>query len=212
MPTEVTETRQIAALVAMPRLLAELGFAVNERTRRAPCLLHSGSNPTAFAWREDGRWHCFSCGEGGDRIALVRAARRCSFRVAVEFLAALAGVQFRSRRLSRREVALTRRRRERAERAAWQISDEIGRLRRHYTDALHRCARLQWRIGDKLLRSSTEAGRDAEWERLARIAPVCTFFFAAWNFVWDAKPDTLAHFALASSAEQRQFVLAGVAP
>ena len=86
MPTEVTETRQIAALVAMPRLLAELGFAVNERTRRAPCLLHSGSNPTAFAWREDGRWHCFSCGEGGDRIALVRAARRCSFREAVEFL------------------------------------------------------------------------------------------------------------------------------
>jgi hypothetical protein len=50
----------ISALVAMPHLLAALGFAVNERTRRCACLLHGGRNPSAFSWRYDGRWCCFS--------------------------------------------------------------------------------------------------------------------------------------------------------
>ena len=75
-PLATANMRQIADLVPMVLLLETLGFVVNERTRRAPCLLHSGSNPTAFAWREDGRWHCFSCDMGGDRIALVREVRR----------------------------------------------------------------------------------------------------------------------------------------
>lgn len=206
------DAREISALVAMPDLLAGLGFAVNERTRRAPCLLHSGSNPTAFSWRDDGRWHCFSCGTGGDRIALVRAAKRCSFREAVGFLAGVAGVEFHSRRVSRREIARTRWRQAQAERAAWKIVDEIGRLRRYYTDALHRAERLQRRIGNELLRSCAEVARNDGWERLARLSPVCTFFFAAWNFIWDAKPNLLAHFALASPAQRRQFILDGVAP
>jgi hypothetical protein len=206
------DAREISALVAMPDLLAGLGFGVNERTRRASCVLHSGSNPTAFSWRENGRWHCFSCGAGGDRIALVRAAKRCSFREAVEFLAGLAGVQFHSRPVSRRDAARTRRRRTQAERAAWKIVDEIGRLRRYYTDALHRAERLQCRIGNELLRTSAEGARDGAWRQMGRLAPVCTFFFAARNFIWDAKPNTLAHFALASPADRRQFILEGVAP
>ena len=196
----------------MGRLFGALGIETNERTRRGPCLLHSGSNPTAFAWRDDGRWHCFSCGAGGDRIALVRAVRQCSFREAVEFLAALSGVEYHFRRISRREIAQIRRRREQAERAAWPITDEIGRFRRYYADALYRAERLQKRFGDELLRSSTEAAQETLWERLARLAPVCTFFFAVWNFIWDAKPDALARFALASPAGRRRFVLEGVAP
>jgi len=206
------DARQIASRVPMVRLLAELGFTVNDRTRRARCLLHGGSNPSAFAWTDSGLWRCHSCGRGGDRITLVSAARQCSFREAVEFLAALAGVEFRARRVSRQEFARTRRRRERAEHAAWRISDEIGRLRRFYSDALHRVERLQLRIGNELLRASTAVTREAAWERLTQLAPVCTFFFAAWNFICDAKPGALARFALASSAERRRFILEGVAP
>jgi hypothetical protein len=142
----------------------------------------------------------------------VRSARRCSFRESVEFLAGLAGLDFRSRRVSRREIAQAQRLRHRAESAAWRIADEIGRLRRYYTDGLHRAEWLQRRVGSEILRSSSDAARDAEWERLARLAPVCTFFFAAWNFVWNAKPDTLARFVLASSTERRQFVVGGIAP
>lgn len=204
--------REIAALVPMSVLLTALGFEVNERTRRCACLIHGGSNRSAFSWTEAGLWKCHSCGAGGDRIALVGAARPCSFRQAIEFLGTLAGVKFCSRRVSRQEITQTRRQRERAERAAWRIADEIARLRRYYTDAMRRAERLQIRIGNELLPSSTEAARDAAWEHLARIAPMSTFFFAAWNFVWDAKPDALARFALASSTERRRFILEGVAP
>jgi len=193
----------------MVRLLESLGFEVNERTRRAPCVLHGGSNASAFAWTESGLWRCHSCGRGGDRIALVRAARQCSFRDGVAYLAALAGVEFQDRRLPRQEMVGRQRRRERAERAAWQIADEIGRLRRHYTDALHRTDRLQALIGNEILRESNESVREEIWERLARLASVSTFFLAAWNFIWDAESHTLARFALATPAERRQFILEG---
>jgi hypothetical protein len=207
----MTEAREVAALVTMPRLLAALGFEANERTRRCACRLHGGTNQTAFSWTDSGLWRCHSCGRGGDRIALIRASRQCSFSEAVEFLAALVGIEFHSRRLSRREIARTQRRQERAERAAWRIADEIGRLRRYYTDALHRCERLQDRTGRQLLQASRNTEMENAWERLAPLAPVCTFFLAAWNFIWDTKPDALARFALASPNERRQFILEGVA-
>jgi len=140
----------------------------------------------------------------------VRAAKQCSFREAVEFLAALAGVEFRLRRVSRREIQQTTQRRARAERAAWRIADEIGRLRRYYADALHRCERLQWKAGRQLLLASHELERESAWEQLARLAPVCTFFFAAWNFLWDLEPDALIHFALASPLDRRRFILKGL--
>ena len=98
------DAREISALVAMPRLLAALGFSLNARVRRCPCILHAGQNPSAFSWREDGRWYCFVCGKGGDRIGLVVAARQCSFREAVGFLAELAGGEFRAHRFSRSEI------------------------------------------------------------------------------------------------------------
>jgi phage/plasmid primase-like uncharacterized protein len=204
-----TVPREIATLVSVPELLRNLGFEVNERARRARCLLHSGSNPTAFAWREDGRWHCFVCGKGGDRIALVIAVRQCSFRDAVAYLAQLAGVEFRARSVSRREIEHRQQRRERAERAAWRIADEIGRLRGYYTDALHRTDRLQSRIGKELLRSGTENARDSAWNRLARLAPACTFFFASWHFLCDATPNALARFALAKPSKRRAAILEG---
>ena len=203
----MTEAREIAALVPMLRLLATLGFEVNERIRRCACRLHGGSNLTAFAWHEDGRWRCFSCGRGGDKIALVREARQCSFREALEFLAGLAGVQFRFRRASRRELGQARRRRDRAERAAWRIADEIGRLRRYYTDALHRAEGLYWRIGKRLRLALALEEQDACWDALARLGPTQTFFLAAWNFFFSAPADALARAALASPGERRAVIL-----
>ena len=91
------DARQVSALVVMSRLLVELGFGVNRRARRCACIIHNGSNPSAFAWTDSGLWRCHSCERGGDKIALVREVRHCSFREAVEFLAALAGVEYRPR-------------------------------------------------------------------------------------------------------------------
>jgi CHC2 zinc finger len=101
MPVEASE---IATLVPMPHLLESLGFDVNGRTKRCPCLLHGGSNPSAFSWTDAGLWRCHSCGAGGDKISLVRAVRNCSFREAVEFLAALAGIELGAIRMNRTAI------------------------------------------------------------------------------------------------------------
>jgi len=108
-----SDARQIAALVPMVVLLAALGFTVNPHTRRCACILHGGNNPTALSWTVDsGLWRCHSCGAGGDRIALVRAVRQCSFREAVEFLAGIVGVEYHAGKLSRTEFERARQQRE----------------------------------------------------------------------------------------------------
>jgi len=95
----------VAELVPMSELLGALGFTVSTRTRRCPCILHGGSNPSAFSWRDDGRWYCHSCGAGGDRIALVRGVRQCGFHDAVRLLAELASAEQRAQRILCADVA-----------------------------------------------------------------------------------------------------------
>lgn len=122
--------RDIANLVPTPDLLRALGFDPNERTRRARCILHLGSNPTSFSWR-NGSWYCFGCHRGGDKIRLVREAKACSFSEAVRFLAELAGVAYCPVRASRQElerVIASRFERERLARDL--ITAEAGELRR----------------------------------------------------------------------------------
>lgn len=131
--------REIAALVPMPELLAALGIPVHTRTHRAPCMLHGGSNPTAFSWRDDGRWHCFSCDSGGDRIDLVRAARECSFPEALGFLAEMAGVKLNRGTSGQRRYELDAERleRDRVQAAADRLRDAELQLE------LACCARLR---------------------------------------------------------------------
>jgi hypothetical protein len=58
--------------------------------RRAPCILHNGSNPTALAIFDDGtRWKCFSCGMGGDAIDWLVAVEQIT---KIEAVARLLGV------------------------------------------------------------------------------------------------------------------------
>lgn len=198
---------EVAGLVPMPELLRALGFEANERTRRCACILHGGSNPSAFAWLADGRWHCHSCGAGGDKIALVRAMRQCSFRDAVGFLAALAGVDHHPAKPSRAEVERARDRRERAENAAWRIRDEVLRLRIYYCDILHRSERLWCQIGGDFIRLRSETERESVWDRLGRLAPVMAYFLAAHDFLNRADAATLTRFALSSTFVRRNAIL-----
>lgn len=190
----------------MPELLAELGFRVNTRTRRGPCVIHGGDNPLAFHWEETGEWFCFTrCGRGGDKIALVRAVRRCGFREAVTFLAGLGGVQYAPGHVPRAEIERRRQLRLRAGRAAWHAYDEIARLRRYYTDALHRSDRLCAAIGKRLLRE-----RDRKlWDDLGRLAPAQSFYLAAFQFLNKGTPAELARFAFAGAAKRRAMILEG---
>ncbi len=198
--------REIALLVPMPRVLTALGFAVNERTRRAPCILHGGSNVSAFSWTETGLWKCHSCGEGGDRIALIRAVRDCSFRGAVDFLATLAGVTYSHQKQSRAEIEQSRNHRKRAEQAAWELFDKVAALRSYYADALRRAERLATRIME---RANQTDDLDAGWDALSRLGPALTFFLAAFDFSWSPDAETLARFALVSPSERRELILEG---
>jgi hypothetical protein len=198
---------EFAALVPMFEVLRALGFDTNERTRRCACILHGGSNRSAFSWTDAGLWKCHACGACGDRIALVRAVKNCGFRETLEFLGHLVGVEYSPRRASRREIELARIGRERAENAAWRVRDEVRRLRSYYRDDLHRTERLMARMGDKVLCSRTEAEQDAAWARMARLAPAQTFFLAAYDFLHRASGSALVRFALASQDQRRALIL-----
>ena len=202
-----SNARDISMRVPMTLLLSALAVEVNERKRRTACPLHSGSNRSAFSWREDGLWHCFSCGAGGDRITLVRAIRNCTFPEAVQFLAELAGVSYRSRRNTCGGFEEARRRRERAGEIAWQIRDEIVRLRSYYRDGIPRTEMLWGRIGEELFLTGNGPQQDAIWNRMAGLATVSTFFVAAYNYIYAANSGELIRFALASPEERRSLIL-----
>ena len=203
--------KDVMSGVEMYGLLKTLGFSISARSRRCSCLLHGGQNPTAFTWTESGRWFCFSCGKGGDRIALVRAVKKCSFRDAVAFLAAIAGVRFSPRRRSRAELLRLLDKRQRAAWLAWQVHDEIVSVRSKFRDRLLRAERLQWITGERLRAASAFAEQEHHWSVLARLAPVATFFLASVYFIDHADTARLIGFVRSSHSVRRNAILGGLA-
>ena len=189
----LSDAREIAELVPMPELLAALGFTVNTRTRRCACILHGGANLTAFSWREDGLWHCHSCGAGGDRIALVRAARRCSFREAVAFLAALAGVELREDKPSRAEIEQARQEREAEERAARLLAETEHDLLLELAGQLDSLRQLRRKAGAWL---AAEHKPELCWSALAFVADALPRTDTAYCIAAFAAPVERARFAL----------------
>lgn len=161
--------KDIVVLVPMPRLLSELGFKVDTRTRRSICFLHGGKTFGAFSWRDDGLWCCHSCGRGGDKLDLVREVRHCDFKDALKFLATLAGVNLDGSRKFRDELARARRERKKREveearlkaieRSAFLESRddvlELEALRRH---AGRRLAALEWDFDGERFVGEREVG------------------------------------------------------
>jgi hypothetical protein len=200
--------REIAELVPMTRLLEALGFAVNARVKRCACILHSGTNPTAFSWTDSGFWRCHSCGAGGDRIALVRATRRCSFREAVEFLAALARVEYRQGLESRGIIESQKRQREREtveadsllarERAAWcEARDVVMQL-----EGIRRNAGMRLRSMHRGEQERWPGETDLAWEAMADISQQTPRAVAAYSVISFAPAEV--RFAFAMDAEARE--------
>lgn len=145
-PTYFVEAREIAARVPMARLLEVLCFNVDTRSHRCSCRLHGGANPSAFSWTEAGLWKCFGCGASGDKISLVRAARKYNFRETVGFLAAVAGVELGKNKLPYTEIEQVRALRQTEERGAsflaktqhnlcLELGRELDSLRKIYRKA-----------------------------------------------------------------------------
>jgi hypothetical protein len=70
-------------------ILGEKGIVLHQRgnTLRGLCPIHDrdGRNPSFTVW-EDGRWRCWSCGEGGDRITLVMKLNGMTYPQALDYL------------------------------------------------------------------------------------------------------------------------------
>jgi hypothetical protein len=199
--------REISGLVSMPRLLKELGFAVNERSHRCPCILHAGRNPGSFSWTETGKWFCFTQCGGGDRISLVMAARHCDFKTALRFLAALAGVDLEDSAKFRDELARVRRDRKQREieqanfkaaerRAFLEARNNVLDLERLRRNAARRLADLAELGVEKFCGEEQLA-----WEALAFVAGQMLQAAAAFTVIAFADSETRVRFAL--QPEQR---------
>ncbi|HNX13390.1 MAG TPA: DNA primase [Oscillospiraceae bacterium] len=57
------------------------------------CPFHSEKTPSFTVWPQDGHYHCFGCGAGGDIITFIRQIENLEYPEAVEFLAKRAGVE-----------------------------------------------------------------------------------------------------------------------
>jgi hypothetical protein len=80
----VEEARNRPLLDVARDLGMEPKKAGREHVERCP--FHEDKTPSLNINPGKGVWHCFSCLEGGDGIALVRAVRRLGFKEAVEWL------------------------------------------------------------------------------------------------------------------------------
>lgn len=61
-------------------------FIQFNRYNKAECIWHTDSDPSMHLYREQNRVHCFSCGQGGDVIEVIRQVHTLDFKQAVEFL------------------------------------------------------------------------------------------------------------------------------
>jgi len=57
------------------------------------CPFHSEKTPSFTVWPQDGHYHCFGCGAGGDIITFVRQVENLEYPEALEFLAKRAGIE-----------------------------------------------------------------------------------------------------------------------
>ncbi|TFG65480.1 MAG: DNA primase, partial [Anaerolineales bacterium] len=62
------------------------------RNFRGLCPFHTEKTPSFFVFPDNGRWHCFGCGKGGDIFTFAMEVEGVDFHTALEDLAAQAGV------------------------------------------------------------------------------------------------------------------------
>ena len=162
----------------MPELLDTLGIGVNTRSRRARCVLHGGTNFTAFSWTDDGRWFCFHCGKGGDKLSLIQAVRHCSFLNALRFLAALSAIKWSSLNTDevRRQLAEAKKEAQRVKAASQKLQNLEQDLLLAVRDELLSLHKLRRDAGARLAalrRGARPRFADEEavcWDALALVA------------------------------------------
>ncbi len=210
-PKGFVAAKDIAALVSTADLLSALEIPANTRTQRAKCVLHGGSNPTAFSWTDDGRWFCFHCGQGGDKLSLIQAVRRCSFLDALRFLAALAGDDWAELNTSemRRQLAEAKRKAQRVKAASQKLRKLEQVLLLAARDELLSLHKLRRNAGARLTAMARGAKphfldeSEVAWSALALVAGQELRAVARYTFLAFASPADRSHFELNPCERER---------
>ena len=63
----------IKARISISDVLGKYTHVPNRRRYRIPCVLHNGDGPNLSVDDDKGLFHCFTCGQGGDVVALYAA-------------------------------------------------------------------------------------------------------------------------------------------
>jgi len=85
--------RDVLDRVSMAHILTALNVRPRPRGNRTICPVHNGNNETLSFNETKGAWYCFSCGEGGGKIALVSKVHGYKPQQALKWIAALAGIE-----------------------------------------------------------------------------------------------------------------------
>ena len=203
-PDSFVAAKDVAALVPMPELLSTMGIPVNTRSRRAPCVLHDGTNVTAFSWTEDGRWFCFHCGKGGDKLSLIQTVRHCSFLDALHLLAALAGIEWAALNTAevRQQLAEAKRKAQRVKTATKKLQTLERDLLLTACEEVLSLHKLRRNAGARLTAMARGAKprflgeSELAWSALALVAGKELRALARHTFLAFASPPDRAHFAL----------------
>lgn len=167
---------------------------------RGFCPVHGGRSGTSFSIRE---------GEGGRVILKCWAGCQT-----VDILCAL-GLHWSDlfndphEQASRSERERQQQNAERAERISLEVWDQVQERRVYCRDLLHRVENLQRQIGEQIICTRSEAERVRGWGKLARLAPVATYFLEAFNLAFHNDPAVSTRFALASPTERRAMIFGG---
>lgn len=208
--------KDVAALVPMPDLLDTLGIQINTRSRRALCPLHGGTNISAFSWRDDGAWFCFSCGKGGDKFTLVQEIRKCNFMEALRFLAAMAGIKLADldSTEARRQLAVAKRKERRIKTACKKLQGLERDLLLAACDEAFSLRKLRRTAGARLvaIREGEEPRFTDEeavaWDALALVARQELRASTRHTFLAFTSPTDRADFAL--NPRERERIIDGV--
>lgn len=89
-----SSARDVIDRAAMADILIGLGGELPRHGNRLNICLLCQSSSNAFSFDETkGVWHCFACGAGGGKVALVSRVHNCKPQEALKWIAGLVGIE-----------------------------------------------------------------------------------------------------------------------
>jgi len=112
------------------------------------CPFHSEKTPSFIVYRDQGRYHCFGCGEGGDTIDFIRKQQGLSFP---EALKALGADDWRASASELRAIQARQRRQKAQKRRERDLAYTLGKAIRIAEKTLADTDNADWKVNVLIL-------------------------------------------------------------